>query len=103
MKQYIYNVWMSLLGRDPYGKELDVLRNTVAEQKGHIAGMNDLYHKLVDGYDSASRKVTELEALIADGKKRESSLQRLVESLRQRIAEYQQRIKEYNEEIDRLR
>lgn len=93
---------MALLGRNHYEEELNELRDTVTGNNKYIADMNELYCKSVEAYDSVSRKVTELEALIADGKKRESSLQQLVENQRRRISDYQQRIQEYNNELNRL-
>lgn len=100
VKIYFNTLRLALLGRNPYRKELDELRNEYEEISGKVILLKELYCSCVDNIDQY--------------KKRTNGLNQLVENLRERIgekdviiqrtkSEYQERLAAYNAEIDNLR
>ena len=100
VKIYFNTLRLALLGRNPYRKELDELRNGYEKISSKIISLKDMYCSCVDNIDQY--------------KKRTNGLNQLVENLRERIGEkdvilqrtkleYQERLSTYNAEIDSLR
>ena len=100
MKSYIKNVLDSLLGRNPYKRELNTVKARLLVSREKYDALSKRFDRLKADYDNFSRQIL--------------SLQNLVETLRQHIAEkdeltsrmkqdYQKRIDAYNVQIDELR
>ena len=110
MKRYFVNLWLALLGGDPYRDELDEMRRRQERAEIQIRDLHELYYGALEKWTVA--------------RKESAGLERLVESLRGRIADkddmlrtagrefkermermkadYQHRIDEYNMTIDEL-
>ena len=132
MRRYLRNLWLALTGNNPFRIELDELRTRnennkeLAEmlQRNYDAAMN-IYKGTAEQVKVLGDQIAKTEASIETFRKREASLQRLVENLRESVtdkesvieqqrrdfhermermkADYQKRIDQYVREIDQLK
>lgn len=79
LKHYLRNLFLALLGRNPFRVELDELREHYLKTADNVATLTELYYKSQEALLNARER-------IADG-------QRLVENLKSRIAENDNEIK----------
>lgn len=100
MKRYFRNLFMALLGSDPFRRELDEVTGKYRKTAERVCQLNEAYYRVLDR--------------LAEIDKTEAGYQALIENLRRRIAEkdlllertkqdYQKRIEAYVSEIDGLR
>lgn len=71
MKRYFKNLLSAMLGHNPYKAERDDLAEKLEKAGDNARGLNELYYKMLEKWESDRKKV--------------ASLQQLVENLRERI------------------
>ncbi len=103
MKQYVKNLWVALLGRNPYEMELSELQRKYEKATENVSGLQELYCNCVETYDAFRKKVAELEGAVKQSKVREESLQQLVENLRLRLADKEHEIALFRKHLEGFR
>lgn len=127
MKQYFRNLWLAIIGCDPFSDEVKELRKMMEKDGDNMRKLRNQLYAALNEWDECQRKLEETkkaleEATATPAYKQLKSMQRLVENLRERIKEkdgkleqqdrnfhermelmkrdYQQRIKEYNDKSE---
>lgn len=100
MKQYFKNLFLALIGCNPFELQLDEMRTYYQKTAERVTELDEMYHKLQEALSKKEKTI--------------SDYQNLTENLRSRITEkdveyermkkhYQERIKQYTEEIDTMK
>lgn len=107
MRHYFENLWLALIGCNPYERELDDMRGKYEKTAERVSGLQELYFKTLEINEQIGKQVDKLE-------KRAKGDVKLIENLRKRIKEkdalidrmkkdYQKHIELYTKEIDKLK
>ena len=95
MRRYFLNLWLAMIGRNPYSEELKRVSDRYDKASVNFHALQNQYLRSLEMLDEQDKRESDLGRQVL-------SLQRLVENLRQRVREYQERIGEYNREINNL-
>ena len=88
MRQYFRNLLQILQGKNPYQAERDDLEEKLRLAGENVRGLNNLYYKALEKWESERKKA--------------ASLLQLVENLRERISDKDAIIEEQRREYEKL-
>lgn len=100
MKRYIKNLWLALMGTNPFQQELDEKSSQYEKASKNISTLKEQYITALDKWDQTEKSVRGLQQLVENLRERLREKDLLMEKMKQ---EYQDRIKSYNLLIDEIR
>lgn len=70
MKRYFKNLWLALIGRNPYQLELERIREDFSQTKAKVRDLNELYYELRSKMLTSENQINDYQVLIENLRRR---------------------------------
>ena len=97
---YFKNLFLALLGRDPYGDEVKELREQMKKAEENVNALRGMHYNAVQAYSEVNKQVTKLQSLVEQLRRHLSEKDAILKRMKK---DYQKRISDYTKEISGLK